>query len=232
MNWMKFSGFLKRILKLAVQFIGGWVTVLNFCLFWLAWDILCIPGCVLSYCGAYFIRRSQHNLIVMGKSLARNYQGINACWKEVFSHVISPQLLCIIGHWAAECCWSLYTNFICNFISINCNTAVLVPVPYCQHLRLLSIWMIYSQPYPYNYCGLYGQCAALFMRLSSLIISNSKYIHCKTQKVGKNNSNSTKNGCKFSPFSVMFPLHCGGIDELITLVCYVIFNLKYKQLQW
>ena len=33
---------------------------------------------------------------------------------------------------------------------------------------------------------------------------------------------------KFQPFLVIFHYFCGGIDELITLVCYVIFNFKYK----
>ena len=58
------------------------------------------------------------------------------------------------------------------------------------------------------------------MFLGAIIVVDG---HCKTQKVGKNNPNSTKNECKFLPFLVMFPLHCGGIDELIKLVCYVIF---------
>ena len=33
---------------------------------------------------------------------------------------------------------------------------------------------------------------------------------------------------KFQPFLVIFHYFCGGINELITLVWYVIFNFKYK----
>ena len=48
MNLMNSSSFLKRILRLAIQFVSGLVAMLNSPTFFtFAWDILCIPGCVL-----------------------------------------------------------------------------------------------------------------------------------------------------------------------------------------
>ena len=45
--------------------------------------------------------------------------------------------------------------------------------------------------------------------------------HYKTRRVVKNNSNSTKNWCKFQQFSSDFPLLCGQIDAIdsISLLC-------------
>ena len=115
MNWMNFLSFLKRILKLAVQFIGGWVAMLNFQIYFgllgtffafLVVYCLIIQRIFFSAdnklwyriccgCGVYFLRRLWHNLIAMGKSSARKYQGHqekpcllicgNKCWSALVS---------------------------------------------------------------------------------------------------------------------------------------------------
>ena len=47
MNWMNFSSFLKNISKCAVQFIGGWVTMLNFLVYF---DLLRTFAFLVAYC--------------------------------------------------------------------------------------------------------------------------------------------------------------------------------------
>jgi hypothetical protein len=67
-----------------------------------------------------------HNLVATGKSSARNHRGTDACQKEASSHTHA-------GHSRTATLtvvyfWTFIFNFAHNYIPIDRNTAVLLPV--------------------------------------------------------------------------------------------------------